>query len=720
MNDWALTIASNICVASLLAIGAFVVGLRARYCAVAHVLWLAVFVKLISPPLFDVPFPFPALLYDHIASRFEILTHAREAAMVDRRPSPLATNAMALQSMPNGNLVAWDKSSPLVFQESRTLTYWPRVIVWGIVSVWVTGALFLLWRGAYRLIRFTRLIHSQAETDPHSGLMASELIESVSARRASEPVTDSVGGRSSLTGQSNDPLAGASSCFFVRRGLFRRAIPPVAQISADLSPMLLGIGRWTVIVCPKKLWLNMSDVRRRAFIAHELSHFLRRDHWVRWIEWIVSSIYWWLPLTYFARKQLERNEEMACDQWVLSRFAVKKRDYAETLFQVAEYLDDSQLRSQRLTSRMQPTDLLEQRVCHVMDSTSTVVAGGGIVWLAYALIVCGLLVHLTPYRLTSANLPNLPVITTATTANELDSPLDRSSLSEPSVSQDTLNLPLAPRGWWHSRPTQHWASFAFENSGVRMQAESGERLQVQLSEGRQLTFRLAHPSRPTLLDNQNQLDAPARGSPDNQSQLDAPKSDSLTMTACVEVPGDCRFVVSDELGHLRLWDWKNGQPISLIGKHSAGICSLAFHSSTGLVAADAQGSVIRWDYDSGAPTATWTTRLGPIQTIRWSQAGDRVAVLLGNWSDGDSERQLHVLDAANMEIEFSRALPAATAMVWEDVQLGWLVVDWHGSVRTLVGEELTVVAKSTVSAYVLSQDAISTLDASIPLRSLPR
>ena len=49
------------------------------------------------------------------------------------------------------------------------------------------------------------------------------------------------------------------------------------------------------LVIPSGLWAQLDDEGRRAVIYHELAHLSRRDHWVCWIDLLVSIAYWWHP-----------------------------------------------------------------------------------------------------------------------------------------------------------------------------------------------------------------------------------------------------------------------------------------------------------------------------------------------------------------------------------------------------------------------------------------
>ena len=56
--------------------------------------------------------------------------------------------------------------------------------------------------------------------------------------------------------------------------------------------------------------------RLAMILAHELAHLRRRDHWVRAVELIVSTVYWWNPLVWVIRRQIHQAEDLCCDAWV--------------------------------------------------------------------------------------------------------------------------------------------------------------------------------------------------------------------------------------------------------------------------------------------------------------------------------------------------------------------------------------------------------------------
>ena len=78
-------------------------------------------------------------------------------------------------------------------------------------------------------------------------------------------------------------------------------------------------------------------------LAHELAHLRRRDHWVRAVELIVSTIYWWNPLVWVIRRQIHQAEDLCCDAWVRWAFPDCTKRYAEVVLKTAESLNASQV-----------------------------------------------------------------------------------------------------------------------------------------------------------------------------------------------------------------------------------------------------------------------------------------------------------------------------------------------------------------------------------------
>jgi hypothetical protein len=102
---------------------------------------------------------------------------------------------------------------------------------------------------------------------------------------------------------------------------------------------LWALGRKACLVIPADLLERLGPEQRSSLLAHELAHARRRDHWVRWLEFAVSGLYWWLPVMWWARSQLQQAEEECCDAWVVWTLPAAAKAYAKALLQTVDFLD---------------------------------------------------------------------------------------------------------------------------------------------------------------------------------------------------------------------------------------------------------------------------------------------------------------------------------------------------------------------------------------------
>jgi RND family efflux transporter MFP subunit len=123
------------------------------------------------------------------------------------------------------------------------------------------------------------------------------------------------------------------------RRLGLKHVPEAAIVPARLSPMIWAAltGRPRLLV-PEELWARLDSAQKDAVLTHELAHLKRRDHWVRRVETVVLGLYWWFPVVWWTRRELERTEEACCDAWVLWAMPDGADAYADALVATAAFL----------------------------------------------------------------------------------------------------------------------------------------------------------------------------------------------------------------------------------------------------------------------------------------------------------------------------------------------------------------------------------------------
>ena len=124
----------------------------------------------------------------------------------------------------------------------------------------------------------------------------------------------------------------------IARDLGLRAAPSVYVTRAHLSPMVWWAGGETRVLLPSSLLADLDGRELRCILAHELAHVRRRDHAVRWLEWLACAAFWWNPVAWWARRRLRASEELCCDALAVAAIRAEPRVYAEALLRVIAFM----------------------------------------------------------------------------------------------------------------------------------------------------------------------------------------------------------------------------------------------------------------------------------------------------------------------------------------------------------------------------------------------
>lgn len=296
---------SNLLLSAVIATVAYGVHRTGRYPMVAHLLWILVLVKVVTPPLFTVPvIPFPGLGES--------------------------------QPVPTVPVVEFTTAAPLVTGEGLALggsgltrAGWTRVAKSVLLVTWFAGSALILPWSLLRIRKFNRLL-MQASSAASPGLqcVARDISAHLGLRRA----------------------------------------PTIYTTAAHITPMVWWIGGRVRIVIPETLpgALEATDVR--WVLAHELAHVRRRDHYVRWLEWLACVVFWWNPVAWWARRNLRINEEICCDALVLTSLQPQPQTYANALMAVVEFLSTPVVRPPAVASEMNSGGILERRLRMIISN----------------------------------------------------------------------------------------------------------------------------------------------------------------------------------------------------------------------------------------------------------------------------------------------------------------------------------------------------------------
>lgn len=400
-----LTIAiSNTVMACVLAILAVFFGRVRQNPQMSHALWLLVLVKLVTPPLANVPLPeflsLEAPLVEEKATSPEGATHPVTTATATMRETSIdeATRGTETATLLMSESVNEHESRPTAVTEeplSSEVTLSPIAHPLPDSTPAVSAETPEFFEP-----------HSPAQptvshaTDPTSDLVTatsspvvpgdptvqpSLLLETNVAFSSVDPpgkaTTAPAAAQPPLTGMPHNELSAAQCvlCFWgvgsvlafallLGRCLRFRRIPgaataasreladTAASFSAQLGlpkcprilvadvcipPLVWGMSLWPVIVLPRTLLETLNTDQQRAVLMHELAHVRRRDHIVRWVEAIVLAVFWWNPLAWWARRGLREAEEECCDAWVVWALPESRKAYGQALLKTVEFLTES-------------------------------------------------------------------------------------------------------------------------------------------------------------------------------------------------------------------------------------------------------------------------------------------------------------------------------------------------------------------------------------------
>jgi bla regulator protein blaR1 len=174
-------------------------------------------------------------------------------------------------------------------------------------------------------------------------------------------------------------LAGATALFIsliIRQRRFLRSQGPLTPVERGIyrsdsarAPMLVGIFRPRIVV-PTDFESHYAPREQELVLAHERAHEGRRDILVSALALLSHCIFWFNPLVYLALGWLRHDQELACDEQVLSNLSRSdpetRRIYANALLK-AQLAADALWRMP-MGCHWQSTHPLKERIMMLRNS----------------------------------------------------------------------------------------------------------------------------------------------------------------------------------------------------------------------------------------------------------------------------------------------------------------------------------------------------------------
>lgn len=116
-----------------------------------------------------------------------------------------------------------------------------------------------------------------------------------------------------------------------------RRLPEVILTDKVRCPAVFGLFR-PVLLMPADKLKNLTRQDTEHILLHELAHIKRGDLFVHAIHMCLQIVYWFNPLLWLVRRQLQNLRELCCDATVAKLLKDNTYSYRETLLKTARQL----------------------------------------------------------------------------------------------------------------------------------------------------------------------------------------------------------------------------------------------------------------------------------------------------------------------------------------------------------------------------------------------
>jgi beta-lactamase regulating signal transducer with metallopeptidase domain/S1-C subfamily serine protease len=147
-----------------------------------------------------------------------------------------------------------------------------------------------------------------------------------------------------------------------RLGVRRRV--RLAIVGNRVGPAVVGLLRPTIVL-PAEIVRAQSIHTLEAILAHELVHVRRGDLWSSLIQVLAQGVWWFHPLVWLVNRSGSRVAEACCDEEVIAELGYDPGAYAQCLLEVLEM--KTGLTPIPAFPGMRPVDVTRQRLERIMQ-----------------------------------------------------------------------------------------------------------------------------------------------------------------------------------------------------------------------------------------------------------------------------------------------------------------------------------------------------------------
>ena len=146
-------------------------------------------------------------------------------------------------------------------------------------------------------------------------------------------------------------------------------IPNLIVVDSPIAPFVWAGPRQSVVVLSRQLVQSLDDGPLEFVLAHELAHLERCDHWSNLFGFFVTTLFWWHPVAWLARRELSLAAESCCDAMALERCSGSRKTCAQTLLSVIDLMNGRDFSRPALLLNFDGASSLRKRIQMLTDST---------------------------------------------------------------------------------------------------------------------------------------------------------------------------------------------------------------------------------------------------------------------------------------------------------------------------------------------------------------
>ncbi len=145
-----------------------------------------------------------------------------------------------------------------------------------------------------------------------------------------------------------------------------KSFPGVWQVDGISQPFVWGLLRGSIYL-PADLLSLKNSKRCKSLLGHELSHIIRFDAAVNFLQVIVQAIFWFHPFVWWANRKIRAEREKCCDEMAIARLNTSPRDYSTAIVETLAAKHES-VRPVPSLAVAGPVSNIEERIKTIMKT----------------------------------------------------------------------------------------------------------------------------------------------------------------------------------------------------------------------------------------------------------------------------------------------------------------------------------------------------------------